>query len=287
LQRQKFSAGILLFLVAATWGLTFSVIKTALPEVGPMTFNAVRFQAAAALLFLFTLPGSHNYSLNLIKAGSLAGVFLFLGYGLQTLGLTTTTATNAGFITGLSIVLVPLGESFIYRRLPQRPALLGVLLATAGLGLLTIHGPGGLNRGDLLVLGCAAAFAAHVLTVDRFAKSYPTGPLVTVQITVVALFSSLAAWLMEGWQLTFSPAVQQALLVTVVPATVAAYFIQNWAQRRISATGTALILALEPAFAALFAYFLLADPLSSRIVAGSLLMLAGILLAEFSAKTLN
>ncbi|KKM09044.1 hypothetical protein SY88_21410 [Clostridiales bacterium PH28_bin88] len=271
-------------MVSAVWGLTFVSVKNAMAEVAPFSFNAVRF----GLAFLFMLPFCRS-SLNrldrhLVGAGVLLGLFLFGGYSFQTVGLIYTSASNAGFITGLAVVFVPVLVAILSRRMPSRFVTLGVFSATAGLALLTLETGLDFNRGDLLVLLCAFSFAGHIFLVGRYSPRYHTVLLVTVQIGTVSLASAAAAALTEPPLASFSTTVWAALLVTAIPATSLAFLVQNWAQKFTTPTHTALIFAMEPVFAALCAYWLLGERISRQDLLGAVLMLAGILLSEIKRE---
>ncbi len=176
---------------------------------------------------------------------------------------------------------MPLGQAIFLRRPPRRNSILGVALATAGLALLSLQADLSISRGDLLVLACAVAFAAHILLMGRYAPDWPPLRLALVQITTVAVLSSAAALLLErpiGW-----PAgnVWFAAAFTGLLATALAFFVQSRAQQATSPTHTALIFAAEPVFAGLFSFLLIGEVLGPRQIAGSALIVAGMLVSEF------
>ncbi len=176
--------------------------------VGPFTFNGIRFLFAGIILLFVQMIFSKNTSKQDIKQSSLAGLivgfFLCVGYVLQTFGLLYTTSSKAGFLTGLSIVMVPI-LSFIF--LKQKATIfivLGIAVATTGLYLLTAADSFQLNIGDILVLGCAIAFAAHILINGFFSKKISPLLLSTSQVLAVGIFSSICAFLFEDWEKLFS-----------------------------------------------------------------------------------
>jgi drug/metabolite transporter (DMT)-like permease len=219
--------------------------------------------------------------------GILVGLALFAGYAFQTFGLRETTPAKAGFITGLSVVLVPLGQVIFLRRPPRRNSIVGVALATVGLALLSLQPDMSISRGDLLVLGCAVAFAAHILLVGRYAPDWPPLRLALVQIVTVAVLSSAAALLLErpiGWP---PGNVWFAAAFTGLLATALAFFVQSRAQQATSPTHTALIFAAEPVFAGLFSFLLIGEVLGPRQILGSALIVAGMLVSEFRRRTMK
>lgn len=276
----RLTADLSLVLVTLIWGSTFVIVRQAMAEVGPFTFLTWRFVLATlplAVLFrgrLTRLKGGE------LRWGALVGLFLFLGFIFQTTGLRYTTASKAGFITGLSVVTVPLLLAGWRRRLPSRPVIVGVVLATAGLAFLSLQEGLSLAWGDLLVLVCAVSFALHILAVGYYARRMDAIALTVVQVAVVALLAWLGALLFESWRLPQTAGLWAAAGFTGLVATVLAYLIQNLAQRRASATHTAIIFTLEPVFAALFAWWLAGEPLTGRSLAGGGLIVLGMLATE-------
>ena len=174
------------------WGATFVLVKAALRDVSPMLFLALRFTlAAAALAVLFRRRLAAGFDWRAALAGALVGTFLFAGFLLQTLGLRLTTPPKSAFLTGLTSVLVPFVAALVYRNRPQVSELLGVLVATAGLGLMTLEGViTAINPGDLLTLVCAIGFAAHIVTLGHFSEQMSFEILSVTQIAAAALWAS-------------------------------------------------------------------------------------------------
>ncbi len=271
-------ADLTLLLVTAIWGSTFVIVKEAVTGFPPFSFLSLRFAVAALSLLIFS--GRRDWlRKDVWRAGGLAGIFLAGGYILQTLGLMSTSPAKAGFITGLSVVMVPMFLGVAARRLPPLPVLAGAAIATLGLAALSL-GPGfSLSSGDTLVLLCAFCFALQIITVGRHASFVPTTALTGVQLAVVAALCAVFA-LFEQRPPAMPAATLNGLLLTAIPATSFAFLLQSKAQRYTSSSHTALIFSAEPVFAALFAYILVGERLGVRGIWGSVLILAGILLAE-------
>jgi len=277
---RQMKADALLLMVALVWGLTFVSVKNALVDILPFTFNAIRFSLAFLFMLLFLRKNISSVSKKCAATGIIIGSVLFAGYSFQTIGLQYTTASNAGFITGLSVVLVPLFSVVWLKQVPSPYAMLGAFSAAFGLSFLSLSIPFSINIGDLLVLFCAVSFALHIILIGRYIKLYDTLTLVTIQIGTVATLSTICALLLERQELVFSPNVVSALLVTAIPATALAYLIQNWAQRFTTPTRTAIIFSMEPVFSAIFAVILLSETLSGMDILGGILVLSGMLMAE-------
>ncbi len=271
-------------LVAVTliWGATFVLVKEALADVSTLLFLTLRFSIAAVALALifrkeFRVP---NARASLFR-GVVAGIFLFGGYVLQTAGLRFTSASKAGFITGLYVPLVPIIGGLALQKLPQISELVGIAIACAGMVLLTVERDIlDIGRGDLLVTGCAATYACHILILGRFAPKSNLGLLTVAQIATGALLGAATFWWVEPVRLTWSGSVWLALAVTSILATALAFSVQTWAQRWSSPTRTVLIFSLEPVFAWLTSYIIAGEVLSRRGVGGAALILAGILVVE-------
>jgi drug/metabolite transporter (DMT)-like permease len=272
-------ADLSLLVVTAIWGATFVMVKEALAAAGPLTFLGLRFSLAALVLVPALAVRRGPFSWNLAGSGAAIGLFLFTGYALQTAGLQFTSASKAGFITGLSVVIVPLLATLL-RQPPTNRALVGAALATVGLGLLSLGDDVSIQPGDLLVLGCAASFALHIVAVGRFAPRQDVLALTTAQIVAAALLTGAGALLFERPMAGQLAEILPAALFTGLFATVAAFYLQTRAQRFTSPTHTALIFTMEPVFAGLFGYLLAGERLGARGLAGCGLILAGILTSQ-------
>jgi drug/metabolite transporter (DMT)-like permease len=277
------SADLGLAAVALVWGTTFVLVKNALADVSPVLFLALRFSiAAAALVLLFRSTPRRLAASGVLGRGIMAGVFLMAGYMLQTWGLVLTTPSKSAFLTGLYIVLVPLFGSIVYRSAPVPSEWIGVGLATVGMALLSLDFSSGLRieRGDLLTIACAVAFAIHILILGHDARPDAHQALSVLQVSTGAFIALGTFWWIEAAFVRWSTQVVGALAVTSLLATALAFAVQSWAQQHTSPTHVALILTLEPVFAWLTSWILTREVLSGRALAGAGLILAGIVLAE-------
>ncbi len=265
--------------VAAVWGLTFVMVQDAIEELPPLAFLAYRFVPAGVLVGLFARRALRALGPDGWRAGLVMGVFLTAGYIFQTLGLEHTSASNAGFITGLFVVLTPLFGLFLFRVSVGPTAWAAAGASALGLFLLSGAGSGSL-RGDSLVFGCACAFAIHILVTERAVRRYDVGALVAVQLTFCGVVCLAAAAIAGDLETPRGATVWSALLVTSLLASALGFIVQSYAQRMISSTRTALILAAEPAFAGLFGYLLQDDRLSAAGWLGAALILLAIVAVD-------
>ena len=278
----RLAADLALLAVAAAWGLTFPLGKIVLGTLPPFTYLAARFSVAAVVL-VASLPRRHNPPSGRAWTAAVGvGIVLFLGYALQTVGLRFTTASKAGFITGLSVAMIPVISAVWLRKAPRPTVLVGIGAATVGLALLTLNESLAVGRGDLLVLGCAVCFATHIVLVGRLAPRLDHVTMATAQVVPVAVLSLLAAFVERPL-----PAVAAAgapiwfmIAFMAVTATVAAFLVQMWAQRFTTASHTGLMFTFEPVAAAVAAYLVLGEVMTGRQAWGAGLILAGIVMAE-------
>jgi drug/metabolite transporter (DMT)-like permease len=286
LKNKRLQADLALGTVALVWGTTFVVVKAALSQISAMYFLTLRFSlASVCMLLLFVRPflryGGRAVWRGL-RGGAIAGMFLWLGYTLQTFGLELTTAANSGFLTGLYIVLVPLIAAAVYRRWPRKAELTGVAIASVGMALLTLH-PGDqavrLNRGDALTIGSAVAFAIHLLVLGYYSQRERFEAVALGQIVCTAILCS-ASLLVQPPTVLWGPGVLFAIALTGIFATALAFALQTWGQQYTTPTRTALIFALEPVFSLGTAVSLGGETFTWMSLIGGSLVIAGIVAVE-------
>ncbi len=285
-RKVQIMADMALVFVTLVWGATFVSVKEAIRHIEPFYFLAIRFGIAALIMLLITNRRLTGLTLPALLKGILIGLVLFAAYAFQTFGLKYTTASNAGFITGLSVVLVPVFYTLVTKKAPGLISLFGITCATAGLGLLTINESLQFNFGDILVLFCAFSYALHILLLGRFSPDNDSFILATVQIATVALASFAAAVFKETapTMASFNTQVWNAILITAVFATAMAFFLQTWTQKYTSPTHTAIIFTMEPVFAALFAYLIGGESFTPRQGLGAVFILTGMLASELGSQ---
>ncbi len=276
--RRPLLAYLALGLAALLFGATFVVIKEAVEILPPTAFVGWRFLIGAAALLLMAWPRGRRVWRDGVAAGSL----LFAGYALQTEGLALTSASNSGLITGLYVVFTPLLAAVAARRRMRPWMVAGAAVAFAGLALLTIDGEMTLQAGDLLTVGCAVAFAAHIVVLSRVAFRHPVIPFTGVQLLVTAVLALAVAALQNAVPAP-STQVLPALLLTGLAVSGGAFLMQVWSQTVIGPSRTAIVLALEPAFAALFAAVLLGERLDVQGWVGAALIVGAIYIVLLTA----
>jgi drug/metabolite transporter (DMT)-like permease len=239
-----------LLATAAIWGATYVLVHDAVADMAPSAFLAYRFTAAALLLAPACLSTSRRPRMSTVVAGALLGCVLFCAYGLQTVGLQYTGASQAAFVTGLMVVFTPLLGTVLLRQRLRAGPVVAAVSAVPGSALLTLSAVEP-NIGDLYVLGCALAFAVHLLLLGHQTARHNPWQLTVVQLATVGLLSLLWSGAAGELAMPHSATAWTALLVTAILASAVAFVIQTAAQRVVSPAGTALILTMEPVFAAL------------------------------------
>jgi drug/metabolite transporter (DMT)-like permease len=268
--------------VTAIWGSTFVVVKDAV-EVMPVTdFLTWRFGLAALVMLVLRPRSVAALRPSGRRAGAVVGVALGVGYLLQTLGLQHTSAAVSGFITGMFVVLTPLGAALLLRSRVPGSAWAAVLLATIGLALLSLHGLS-VGYGELLTLGCAAAFALHIVGLGRWASSYDPFGLAVVQLATTAVLCALVA-VPGGLVVPSRASVWIALAITSLGATALAFVVQTWAQAHLAPTRAAVIMTMEPVFSGVFAVLVAGEVLGLRTLLGAALVLGAMLLTEVGPR---
>jgi len=243
-------AEIYLLGIVIIWGSTFAIIKGILDQILPLTFLAYRFFLAAFVLYVIFWKRSKNINKTILQKGFIIGIFLFLGYAFQTVGLKYTTATKTGFITGLSVVLVPIISYLFIKEKINRNSIIGVIFAVIGLWFLNYGSSFSFNLGDFLVLLGAISFAMHIISVGLYTKKMDYVPLVVVQLATVFVLCLLMAIIFErpALHLSYSPNVWWSIVLTGVFATALAFYMQMLPRRRLYFPGNRYLQRSLPTF---------------------------------------
>ena len=267
-----------LLAMTAVWGSTFVLIKDVLARMPVADFLAVRFLlAAAAMLALFARPVL-QLGRRQIGRGLLLGLVYGAGQLLQTWGLALIAPSVSGFVTGMYVVFTPILALLLLRQRMAAGVWLAVLLATAGLALLTLNGLS-VNLGVWLTLASAALYGLHIVGLGQWSRPGEAFGLSAVQMVAIAAVCLLAT-LPHGLTLPPDRRAWLAVLYMALVAGAGAMLMQTWAQSHMPAARAAIVMTTEPVFAAAFAVMFGTDVLSWRMLAGSALVLAAMYLVE-------
>jgi drug/metabolite transporter (DMT)-like permease len=265
--------------VAAVWGASFVLMKDALAGQSVDDFLATRFIIATSALILIRPQVLREITREMLAKGSLLGVFLGAGYLFQTIGLHLTTAATTGFITGLYVVFTPILGALFLKSQVTRNEWIGVVMATAGLALLSLKGFT-IGLGELSVLLSALFFAFHILGLGRWSERFATYPLTVVQLGSIAILTTILAIVDKGYEPPNTNQEWKATIFTALLATSVAFLVQTWSQSKMDATVVAVVLTLEVVFAALFAVIAGQERLTFRAILGGALIFAAMLLMQ-------
>ncbi|MEP7027637.1 MAG: DMT family transporter [Candidatus Eisenbacteria bacterium] len=279
-----------LVLTTLIWGSTFITVKDALEHISPMRFVLLRFGVAAVVLFAVAILARARFDRATWRAGALASLPFFLSFLTQTFGLVWASPATSAFLTGFSVVLVPVFSVVFLGRAIEAWTWAGAIAALVGLGALSVRGDWTIGPGELWTIGTAIAVACHVLVLERVAPGKSAIALTAVQVlgcTVWALLClPLDALLLKGGATLrglFEPLPSATLLAVLYmgcAATALAFFLQTWAQARMSAVRVGVLFTLEPVFALMFSIALGRERFTPRTLVGMALILAGMLLVE-------
>lgn len=276
------------------WGATFVIVKESLNDISSMLFVATRFAIATFILFVILLFRKKRFDKKAFLPGIFLGVLLYIAFVTQTIGLKFTTATNSGFITGSAVVMVPFLEFFIKRKKPSRTAAIGTVLVFIGIVFLSSGGSSithfleqfgqNFNIGDALTLVCALACAFHIVYIDIISSNHDNSTLLITQLTTVCILALISAFLFAGFsveplRVNISNYLVFGILYTSIFTTLVTIALQTKFQKNVTPTQAGIIYSLEPIFAAVFAFFLLAEKISMFGLIGCVLIFTGLIIS--------
>jgi drug/metabolite transporter (DMT)-like permease len=273
--------GVLLALTLV-WGSTFVVGKFVLQNLSPLQMIAFRFLLSTVFLLVFFSRRIFPLTMRQIVRGGILGVFLFLGFVAQTVGLTLTTASKSAFITAMMVVFVPLLQVIIERRSPKLGNLAGVAVVSAGLWLLTSPSGSSFNAGDALTVLCAVLFAIYIVYIDVVAHDMSAMQLTFLQMASNAILAVGGTLLFDRAPSGVPPGTLAAVLYLTIFATIITTFLQTRYQKETTPTRAAIIFTIEPVVAAVSAAAFLGEQIGVGGAVGGGLIVGGVLLSELS-----
>ena len=262
------------------WGFGFVAMKIALSVYPTFWLLFFRFSGGAFLMWACFRKRLLVAARNDLKGGALIGVFLFMGIGIQNLGLNYTSVGKQAFITGSYVVWVPLVLWVLRRIFPGWAAIAGALVCFAGMGLLTSDISGPLNVGDVLTAVAALFLAFHIISIGYYARNGDPMVLTFIQFVVAAVLSFCAAWIFNGaLVLQGTRGLMEIAFATVFP-TFLSFLLQNVGQKYTPPAHASILLGLESVFGALGGFLILHEVFTSRMVFGCFLIFAAVMLVE-------
>ncbi|MFA7572278.1 MAG: DMT family transporter [Lutispora sp.] len=278
-------ADLMLLMITVFWGASYMLTKLGLGNLEPFNLTAIRFIIA----FILSAAVFHKQVLSAdkktIKYSLILGMLLVGMFISMTFGLQYTTASNAGFLISLSVVLIPIISFFFLKQKIEKKIILSLCLVLIGIALLTLDTQFRINVGDLLCILCALFCAVHVIVIGIYTKEVDSIALGILQLGFAGLFCIIISMITEGVKLPNTPISWFSVLMLSIFCTAIGYIVQSTAQQYTSATHTGLILSLEPVFSAILSYIFLKETLAARGYVGALLMLLSVLIAELDLKS--
>ena len=276
---KQLQANFLIVLVALFWGSTYFLTKMAVEELEPFNLTALRFGTAFIITALFFFKRIREADRTVIKYSIILGVLAVIAVLSMTFGVQYTTASNAGFLISLSVVMIPLISVVVLKKRIKAKLLLSVILATIGIVCLTLNEQLTINKGDILCILCATSFAVQVLIMERIPKSADSVAIGALQLGITAVVNFILSFFLENFTVPSDLKVWGVIVILGVFCTAFCYIIQIYALKNTSAIHAGIILSLEPVFSAIFAYIFLGELLSKQGYIGAILLFISVILA--------
>ncbi len=277
-----------LLLAACFWGFGFVVVKDSLNYIGSIYMVTFRYTVASVCLGLIFIKKWKLLNWHYLKNGFITGVFLFLGYVVQTIGCSYTTAGKNAFLTTIYVILIPFFSWIIYKKKPEWYVFVAAILSITGIGLLSLGSDGSsllkINKGDLLTLLCGVFYALHIMWTSH-CNSQGDDPLflTMLQFTFAAIFGWILSPIFEGTQslhLLGNSRVIISILYLGIFSTMIAFSLQNLGLKYVKPSLASLFLSFESVFGVVFSMIFLKESLSLRMILGCVLIFLAVVLAE-------
>lgn len=261
-----------LLLITLFWGASYPLMSIVVKDIPPFSFLVIRYFISGIILGLFCIKKLNKINKQTVIAALFVGGTLGVGCSFQLSGLLYTTPSKSGFITGLSVVFVPIYLAVIHKKLPSKKTTIGAVLALAGLWLISMkQGSMNINLGDILTLLCAAVFALQIMAVDKFAKNVDIMLLTCLEMFVIGILAIPPAIVVDKFNISISYFTVFAMAFMIFFGTIAAHSIQNKMQPFTDPAHAAIIYLAEPVFGGIFSV-LIGDILSGQALLGCLLI---------------
>lgn len=272
----------LIILTTIIWGSSFVVMKNSVDVLPTFWLLAIRFTSAAIVLALIFLPRWKHFTRRCLFGGTLMGLFLFIAYVFQTFGLERTTSGKNAFLTAVYCILVPFLYWAVSHVRPDRYNILAAALCLAGIGLVSLNGNLTVNMGDVLTLICGIFFAAHIVTVNKYAQEEDIFLLTVIQFLSSAVFAWLAVLiarpaLPEG---AFTPGLIGSLAYLSLLSTCGAFLFQNIGQKYTPPATAAILLSLEAPFGVIFSIIFANERPTLAMFLGFVLIFIAVICSE-------
>jgi drug/metabolite transporter (DMT)-like permease len=281
---RQIRADLMLLVVTVFWGASYILTKLALEVLQPFNLTALRliiaFILSAAVFYKRILKADiRTIKYSLVLAVILVCMFISMSFGLK-----YTTASNAGFLISLAVIIIPILSYMFLKQKIEKKVVIGVCIAPIGIALLTLNSQFSISGGDLLCILCALFSAIHVVCMGVFTQKVDSVVLGILQLGFAGIFCIVFSLFTETVRLPSTPVSWGATLALSILCTAVGYIVQATAQQYTSPTHTGLILSLEPVFSAILGFAFLSEVLSPRGYTGAVILMLSVLIAELNFK---
>ena len=279
---KKYIWEIGLLITSIIWGSGFVATEIALDgNLTPLQIITIRFFIAAILVnLIFYKQIKQNISKEAIKIGAVLGLFLFIGFAAQTVGLMYTTPSKNAFITATNVVIVPFIGYILYKRKLDKFVMISSIITLIGIGILSLEANFTVNIGDFLTFLCAFGFAFHIFFTSELGKKYNAFVITGVQFSVAFMLSLILQIFMGEAQLNATTSGYLGVIYLAIFSTTIGFILQTICQKFIDGNKTVVILSTEAVFGAIFSIILLNEVVTSKLIIGSILIFIGIIISE-------
>jgi drug/metabolite transporter (DMT)-like permease len=281
--KTNLTADLALVMICVIWGTTFAMVKNTVKTVDPVLLIALRMIIAAIIVTficwrkgLLSRMGGETW-----RSAAVVGIFVYMGFVLQTIGISLTTASKAGFITGLAVVFTPMLSPYILKKNPEWYSWVGVVMAVVGLGLLSLDGWNLPSIGDVYVLGCALCFGFQIVLLEKYSPRMNGFLLSMAQFIWIGMLAFVTAAPKLPEIMKFSTSTWLVILYLGVMATAVCFLVQTIAQRYVPAIRASLIMQTEPIVGVFFAWLLLGEGLNLKQWIGAFIILAAVAVCQY------
>lgn len=275
----KYIAYLELIFVSFMWAVSTILLKMYMDKIPPFHLLLGRFFIASLSLFLFSTKKVLKVKKEDLKIGSILGLLIFAVYALYILGLERTSASKSGFLAALSVLFIPIFESFIKKRMPTFWTIICVISSILGLYLISGMNGSNLNFGDILVIGCAFVYTIYIIILDKYGTDKDNHILSFIQLLIVTISSLFFSIFSEG--LNIAILIENIIVIIVIGAlgTGLTMYLQTKAQKVASPESVGIILLGEPLFTLILAFMFLHETILLRGLIGSGLIIISLVIA--------
>jgi len=277
---KSLGAKLALFTATIIWGASFLIVKNSMDVMGPHTLLGFRFTIAGILLGIIFHKRLKSLNRDYFIKGAILGVLLFLGYSLQTIGITDTTPGKNAFLTTIYCILVPFFYWLVDKKKPDAYNFTAAIITIAGIGLVSLNGNFTIRMGDALTLAGGALYAIHMVFIAKFTQGRDPVLLTILQFGYASIISWTVAFLTEDMPAKLNGDSLLGLFYLAVFATAIALLLQNIGQKYTNPAAASIILSLESVFGVLFSVVFYHEKVTVKLFFGFLLIFLSIIISE-------